>query len=154
MIVGEAPGYHESHKGVPFCGKSGIEVLQPILNEIGAQASELFVTNVVKHRPPKNRNPTQEEIDACWPYFQAQVELIDPKVIVCLGRVAGQTLFNKTNFMNAPMRRGQYFSDSAGRHVAVTWHPAYVARQTDVDQRAYKQLRADLRSALEHARGL
>ena len=85
VFVGEGPGFHEDRQGLPFVGRSG-EYLNYLLNLIGMQREQVFITNVVKHRPPDNRDPLPDEISACKPYLDEQLALIDPAVIVTLGR--------------------------------------------------------------------
>src|SRR5918992_1760202 len=91
MFVGEAPGFHEDQQGLPFVGRAG-QLLDQLLREIGLDRSQVFVTNVLKSRPPGNRDPQPEEIEACRPYLWKQVELIEPKVICTLGNFATKLL--------------------------------------------------------------
>ncbi len=85
MFIGEAPGYHEDQQGTPFIGASG-QFLAELLGKIGLERSQVFITNVVKHRPPGNRDPLPDEMAACRPYLDRQIALIDPRMIVTLGR--------------------------------------------------------------------
>lgn len=87
MFIGEAPGYWEDQKGVPFVGPAG-QLLDELLNSIGLTRADVFVTNVIKHRPPGNRDPLPEEIAVCKPFLERQIEVIKPKAIVTLGRFA------------------------------------------------------------------
>lgn len=87
MFIGEAPGKAEDLQGRPFVGAAG-KFLTAMLSEIGYKREDVYITNVVKHRPPENRDPLPEEIEACWPYLQDQVKIIKPKLIVLLGRHA------------------------------------------------------------------
>lgn len=87
MFIGEAPGYNEDQTGRPFCGKAG-KILDELLDSIGIKRENIFITNIVKCRPPGNRNPTSEEINTCTPYLDRQIELIKPKIIGCLGNFA------------------------------------------------------------------
>ncbi|HDN85831.1 MAG: uracil-DNA glycosylase [Candidatus Omnitrophota bacterium] len=84
MFVGEAPGANEDEKGIPFCGAAG-KILDELLNTIGIKREEIYITNILKCRPPQNRNPKEEEIIACSPYLDRQIEIIKPEIICCLG---------------------------------------------------------------------
>lgn len=85
MFVGEGPGFHEDRQGRPFVGAAG-QYLEELLESIGMTRDDVYITNVVKCRPPENRDPRADEIEACWPYLERQIELIQPKLIVTLGR--------------------------------------------------------------------
>jgi len=85
MLIGEGPGREEDKQGRPFCGAAG-RLLDELLASIDLKRDEVYIANVVKHRPPNNRDPKPEEVEACWPYLEAQIEAIDPKIIVTLGR--------------------------------------------------------------------
>ena len=85
LFIGEAPGKNEDLKGVPFVGAAG-KFLDEMLGKAGLVRSDVYITNVVKYRPPNNRDPLPEEVEQCWPWLEAQIQLIDPKVIVTLGR--------------------------------------------------------------------
>ena len=91
MFIGEAPGENEALSGIPFCGASG-RILNELLHSIGIQRDEVYITNIVKDRPPKNRDPSIEEVDAYSPYLIRQIEIIRPNVIVTLGRHAMQLM--------------------------------------------------------------
>src|SRR5215467_6255408 len=94
MFVGEAPGYYEDKEGRPFVGAAG-KLLDRLLQEIGLQRSEIYIANVLKCRPPQNRDPLPEEVEACKPYIFRQIELIKPRVICTLGNFATQLLLEK-----------------------------------------------------------
>jgi DNA polymerase len=94
MFVGEAPGFHEDRQGKPFVGAAG-KLLDRLLGEIGLQRREVYIANVIKCRPPENRNPRPEEIEACQPYLWQQIELIRPKVICTLGNFSTQLLLGR-----------------------------------------------------------
>jgi DNA polymerase len=85
MFIGEGPGEKEDELGLPFVGKAG-KLLDEMLASIELERKDVYIANVVKHRPPGNRDPKPEEVEACWPYLQKQIEIIAPKLIVCLGR--------------------------------------------------------------------
>jgi DNA polymerase len=87
MFVGEAPGAEEDRQGVPFVGRAG-QLLNRLLEEIGLKREDVFIANILKSRPPANRDPRPEEIEACWPYLERQIQLIEPRVIATLGNFA------------------------------------------------------------------
>jgi DNA polymerase len=124
MIVGEAPGANEDQQGKPFVGASG-ELLTKILGAIQLSRDDVFIANVLKHRPPGNRNPMPEEVTACSPYLVRQIELVRPKVILALGTFAAQTLLETK--LTIGKLRGQvhrYY----GVPLIVTYHPAALLR--------------------------
>ncbi|MEO5902594.1 MAG: uracil-DNA glycosylase [Gemmatimonadaceae bacterium] len=124
MCVGEAPGANEDEQGVPFVGAAG-QLLTKILAAVDLSRDEVFITNVVKHRPPGNRNPAPDEIHACTPYLIRQLEIIKPKVIVALGTFAAQTLLNSKTPIGK--LRGEVHRYH-GIPVVVTYHPAALLR--------------------------
>ncbi|MCE4622836.1 MAG: uracil-DNA glycosylase [Desulfurococcales archaeon] len=93
MLIGEAPGRKEDEQGRPFVGMAG-KLLDATLEKVGLSRKSVYITNVVKCRPPGNRDPKQEEVQACLPYLRKQIELLRPKVIVALGRISGKLLYN------------------------------------------------------------
>jgi len=94
LFVGEAPGYHEDQQGIPFVGKAG-KILDELLASIGLQRDEVYIANILKCRPPQNRNPLKSEIEACTGHLNNQIEFIQPKVIIPLGNFATSYLFEK-----------------------------------------------------------
>ena len=124
MFVGEAPGADEDIQGEPFVGRAG-QLLTDIIKAMGLGRDDVYIANVVKCRPPENRNPEQDELDACRPHIRRQIEIIQPKVIVTLGRVALQSLLEKGYAVSAV--RGQWL-DYNGIKVMPTYHPAYLLR--------------------------
>ncbi len=124
VCVGEAPGATEDETGLPFVGAAG-GLLTKILGAVNLTREEVFITNVVKHRPPGNRNPTPNEIEACSPYLVRQLELIKPKVIVAFGTFAAQTLLNSKTPIGK--LRGEVHRYH-GIPLVVTYHPAALLR--------------------------
>jgi uracil-DNA glycosylase len=120
MFVGEAPGFHEDRQGVPFVGPSG-QLLNRLLEGIGLRREDVFICNVVKSRPPQNRDPLPDEIAACRPWLDAQVRLVDPKVVVTLGNFAAKTLLETTTGITRLRGRAYPFQ---GRVLLPTFHPA------------------------------
>jgi len=124
MCLGEGPGANEDQQGLPFVGQAG-QLLTKILAAVNLSRDDVFITNVVKHRPPGNRNPAPDEILACTPYLIRQLELIKPKVILALGTFAAQTLLNtKTPIGKLRGEVHRYH----GIPVVVTYHPAALLR--------------------------
>ena len=124
MLVGEAPGFYEDRQGVPFVGPSG-RLLTRLLAGIGLGDDDVYVTNVVKCRPPGNRDPQPDEIEACRPYLDAQLRLVDPKVVLALGNFASKTLLATTTGITRLRGRAYPFQ---GRVLIPTFHPAAALR--------------------------
>ncbi|UNC93734.1 uracil-DNA glycosylase [Candidatus Contubernalis alkalaceticus] len=124
MLVGEAPGREEDKLGRPFVGRAG-KLLDSILEMAGFSRPEVYIANVVKCRPPNNRNPLPEEIKACLPYLQGQINIIGPKIVVCLGAMASKTLiYPKAQISKI---RGKWVNQESFR-IMPTFHPAYLLR--------------------------
>jgi len=120
MFVGEAPGFHEDRQGIPFVGPSG-QLLNRLLEGIGLRREDVYICNVVMSRPPQNRDPQPDEIAACRPWLDAQIRLVDPKVVVTLGNFAAKTLLETTTGITR--LRGQTYPFQ-GRVLLPTFHPA------------------------------
>jgi len=123
MFVGEAPGASEDLSGRPFVGRSG-EILVQLIGEIGLSRDDVFITSVLKSRPPDNRSPTQLEIDACMPYLRRQFELVNPKVVVLLGNIAVSAIIGPWRISDC---HGRIY-DTEGRTFFMTYHPAAALR--------------------------
>ncbi len=136
MIIGEAPGFHEDQQGFPFVGKAG-RLLDKMLNSIGLSGSDVYIANVLKCRPPDNRDPTPEEISQCSGYLSAQIAMVTPKLILAVGRFSGQFLLNVTFPLNK-MRSKVH--DYQGTPVLVSYHPAYLLRNPAEKKNAYRDL--------------
>jgi uracil-DNA glycosylase len=124
MLIGEAPGAEEDKQGKPFVGRAG-KLLNDILKAINFERDDVYIANILKCRPPGNRDPLPGERETCRPYLDKQIELINPKVILCLGRIAGNSLLNK-NMTLGKLREEVHELD--GRKVLVTYHPAALLR--------------------------
>lgn len=135
LFIGEGPGYYEDQQGHPFVGKAG-DLLTKMITAMQFTREEVYIGNILKCRPPKNRNPTPEEAAACLPYLYRQIELIDPKVIILLGSVPLKFLLNKTGITRL---RGTWF-DFHGRQVMPTYHPAYLLRNPSAKRDAWNDL--------------
>ncbi|MCE4615309.1 MAG: uracil-DNA glycosylase [Desulfurococcales archaeon] len=128
MFIGEAPGRNEDTQGRPFVGKAG-ELLDYLLSLASLKRDEVYITNVVKCRPPNNRDPSPEEISSCLPYLRRQIRIIEPKIIVCLGRFAGYTIFHLARLKWGGMYRshGKVYSvivEGIPVKLIATFHPA------------------------------
>ncbi len=129
MFIGEAPGYDEDQQGRPFVGRAG-KLLTDIISAMGMTREEVFIANVIKCRPPDNREPMNDEITACSPYLFHQIEIIQPKVIVTLGRYASVTVLGLHEQMKMSELRGRFFTFK-GIKVMPTYHPAYLLRNAN-----------------------
>lgn len=124
VFVGEAPGFHEDQQGIPFVGAAG-KLLDRLLGEIGLRRDEVYIANVLKCRPPGNRDPLTEEVDACKGYLRSQLMLIDPLVVVTLGNTATKLLLKRD--VGITRLRGQVYP-WWNRHLIPTFHPAAALR--------------------------
>ncbi len=141
MFVGEAPGADEDRQGVPFVGRAG-QLLNKMIEAIGLERSKVYIANVVPWRPPGNRTPTPLETAMCLPFIRRQVELVGPKIVVCLGAPSAQTLLgSKEGIMRL---RGRWFDfvvgDQTIKAIAML-HPAYLLRQPGHKKLAWHDLR-------------
>ncbi len=137
MLIGEGPGYDEDVQGRPFVGKAG-QLLTKILQSIHVQREEVYITNIVKCRPPQNRNPEPDEIESCYPFLLRQIRAIRPKMIVALGKVAAQTLLKTDTTITA--LRGKFF-DLPGIKVIPTYHPAYLLRNPERKREVWEDMK-------------
>jgi uracil-DNA glycosylase family 4 len=137
LIIGEAPGADEDRLGEPFVGQAG-KLLDAMLASIGLKRGEnVYIANVLKSRPPGNRNPEPDEVAACRPYLLAQIELIQPKLILALGRFAAQNLLDTDETIARLRGRVHRFQDVP---LVVTYHPAYLLRNLPDKARAWEDL--------------
>jgi len=138
FVVGEAPGEQEDKRGEPFVGRAG-QLLDAMLRALGLSRETVYIANVLKCRPPGNRDPKPHEVEACQPYLQRQIALAQPKLILCVGRIAAQNLLGT----DAPLGklRGRVHSLAPfGIPVVVTYHPAYLLRSPGEKRRAWTDL--------------
>ncbi len=142
MFIGEGPGQHEDEQGLPFVGRSG-QLLSTLLERVGLTRPEVYISNVVKCRPPGNRDPRPDEIDACKGYLIEQIKLIDPAVVVTLGNFSTKLLL-KTQ-VGITRMRGQAYP-WWGRHVVPTFHPAAALRN---GERVVEEMVGDLQLAVQ-----
>ncbi len=139
MVVGEAPGVEEDRQGLPFVGRAG-QLLTNMLAAIGLTREEVYIANVLKCRPPNNRDPKPEEAIACNAYLQRQFALVEPKIILVVGRVAAQNLL-KTREPLARLRGHVHRLPDKDTPVVVTYHPAYLLRKPMDKGKAWEDLK-------------
>ncbi len=144
MFVGEAPGMDEDLQGLPFVGKAG-QLLTKIIESIGLERKQVFIANVLKCRPPGNRQPRPEEILNCEPYLISQIETIRPRVLCALGTFAAQTLLKTGE--NISRLRGRFF-DYRGSRLICTFHPAYLLRNPEEKKKVWEDMKR-IRKELE-----
>lgn len=137
MFVGEGPGADEDRLGEPFVGKAG-QLLTKMIEAMGLKRPDVYIANVVKCRPPGNRNPEPVEITTCLPYLKKQIDIINPKVIVCLGKVAAHTLLQTE--IPITKLRGE-FSDYGDMKIIPTYHPAYLLRNPAMKKAVWEDLK-------------
>ena len=139
LVIGEAPGADEDAQGEPFVGRAG-KLLDNMLAAIGQSRSTVFIANILKCRPPNNRDPLAEEVVCCVPYLKRQIELIQPKLILTIGRIAAQNLLD-TQTPIGKMRGKDYTYSEAEIPVIVSYHPAYLLRSPGAKAEAWKDLK-------------
>ncbi len=143
MFVGEAPGAEEDRTGRPFVGRAG-QLLNEMIKAMGLQREEVYIANVLKSRPPNNATPTADEASRCGPYLLEQIRIIQPEVIVTLGRPAAQLLLNTTESMTS--MRGRW-REYAGVPLMPTFHPAFLLRQYTPENR--RKVWSDLQQVMD-----
>ena len=137
LIIGEAPGADEDAQGEPFVGQAG-KLLDAMLAAIDLKRGEnVYIANVLKSRPPGNRNPAPEEVAACMPYLERQIQLIQPKIIIALGRFAVQSLLDTEEAIGKLRGRVHQYQ---GTPLIVTYHPAYLLRNLPDKEKAWEDL--------------
>ena len=141
MFIGEAPGADEDMKGEPFVGRAG-QLLTNMIKAMGLSREEVYIANIIKCRPPGNRQPERDECETCSPFLMRQIAVVKPKAIVALGAVAAKTLLA----INAPMSefRGHWY-DFRGTKLAVTYHPAFLLRDPRQKKETWKDLQMVMR---------
>lgn len=138
MLVGEGPGADEDRLGEPFVGRAG-QLLTRMLDDLRLSRSQVYIANIVKCRPPGNREPTPEEAETCLPYLMRQIGIIRPKVIVALGKVAAQYLLTVNPSISIRDLRGRPFSFQ-GSTIIATYHPAAILRNPDLKAQLWQDL--------------
>lgn len=143
LIIGEAPGADEDRQGEPFVGRAG-QLLNSMLKAVGLSREQVFIANILKSRPPNNRDPKPDEVRACIPYLYRQIELVNPTLILCVGRIAAQTLLA----VDTPIGklRGTVHRIAANRPMVVTYHPAYLLRSPVEKRKSWADLLLAMRT--------
>ena len=144
MFVGEAPGRDEDIQGEPFVGRAG-QLLTKIIEAIGLQRGDVYIANVIKCRPPENRNPEQDEVETCEPFLFRQIDTIRPKVIVALGTFAARALLRTLDPISR--LRGRVY-DYRGAKLIPTFHPAYLLRNPSSKREVWEDMKV-VRSLLQ-----
>ena len=143
MIIGEAPGADEDACGEPFVGRAG-RLLNAMLRAMGMARESVYIANIVKCRPPKNRDPKPEEMVACAPYLRRQIAVVRPRVILAVGRVAAQHLAGSTSPIGRMRGQSYYYEntdDGTRLPIVVTYHPAYLLRSPIEKRKSWEDLR-------------
>ncbi len=138
MFIGEAPGETEDQQGIPFVGRAG-KLLDKYFEAVGIERDDVYIANILKCRPPQNRDPAPAEEEACIDYLRAQVKLIQPKIIVCLGRIAGQRLIKPD--LKITREHGAWVK-KAGVMMTTIYHPSYLLRP---NAQAREQMLTDMK---------
>ncbi len=138
MIIGEAPGQSEDQEGEPFVGRAG-QLLTAMLQSIGLAREEVYIANILKCRPPENRDPTTDEVRTCTPYLTQQISLLQPRLLLAVGRIASHYLLNTKSSLES--LRGQlHHYGEAQTPLITTYHPAYLLRSPSDKKKAYSDL--------------
>jgi DNA polymerase len=149
LVIGEAPGAEEDRQGEPFVGRAG-QLLNSMLKAMGLGREQVFIANILKSRPPNNRDPRPEEVRECLPYLYRQIELLNPTLILCVGRIAAQTLLDTDTTIGKLRGKLHHLAPvhPAGkpRPMIVTYHPAYLLRSPAEKRKAWGDLVMALRT--------
>lgn len=138
LLVGEAPGADEDQQGEPFVGRAG-QLLNEMLRAVGREREQVFIANILKCRPPQNRDPRPAEVASCFGYLQAQIELIKPRLILVVGRIAAQNLLGVDTPIGKLRGRVHSYGDES-IPVVVTYHPAYLLRSPVQKRKSWEDL--------------
>jgi len=150
LVIGEAPGSDEDQQGEPFVGRAG-QLLNAMLRAAGLQREQVFIANILKCRPPNNRDPKPEEVTCCEPYLLRQIELIRPRLILAVGRIAAQNLLNTQTPIGKLRGKVHQFRDT-GIPVIATYHPAYLLRSPKEKSKSWQDLQLALGTLQEQGR--
>lgn len=147
LFIGEAPGFHEDQQGEPFVGAAG-QLLTKMIAALNMTREQVYIANVLKCRPPKNRDPSFQEVTHCEPYLHRQIALIQPKVIVALGKVAGQALLKSDQSLGR-LRAHVHHYGPLNTPLVVTYHPAYLLRTPQDKRKTWEDLQLAQRTVAE-----
>lgn len=136
MIIGEAPGFHEDQEGEPFVGRAG-QLLNAMLNSIHLKRSEVYIANILKCRPPNNRDPQAEEVALCTTFLDQQIALIQPRLLLAVGRIAAHYLLKTKSSLESLRNKTHQYGETP---LIVTYHPAYLLRNPIDKKKAFLDL--------------
>ena len=148
MVIGEAPGHYEDQQGEPFVGQAG-QLLNAMFQSIGLSREQVFIANILKCRPPNNRDPLPSEVESCTGFLQQQIKLVQPKVLCAVGRIAAQYLLNTDLSLGKLRNQTHYYnsgSDSSDKNsenktpLIITYHPAYLLRNPSAKSKSYEDI--------------
>jgi DNA polymerase len=139
LVVGEAPGAEEDRQGEPFVGRAG-QLLNAMLRAIGLAREQVYIANVLKCRPPQNRDPMASETMECLPFLDRQIALLKPKIMLVVGRIAAQNLL-RTDAKLGALRQQVHTFGASGVPLVVTYHPAYLLRSPAEKRKAWEDLK-------------
>ena len=139
MIIGEAPGFHEDKQGEPFVGRAG-QLLTAMIKTIGFDRHDVYIANILKCRPPENRDPLADEVASCTPFLDQQIALVQPRLLLAVGRIASHYLL-KTKSSLESLRNTVHCYGANERPLIVTFHPAYLLRSPADKKKAFLDLR-------------
>jgi len=137
MFVGEAPGAEEDEQGIPFVGKAG-HLLTKIIEAIDLKRSDVYIANIIKCRPPSNRNPDEDEITTCIPFLKKQIEIIAPEIVCTLGNIATRSLLDTD--IGVTKLRGR-FHERSGLKIMPTYHPSYLLRDQSKKRETWEDMK-------------
>lgn len=141
MIIGEAPGFYEDQAGEPFVGRAG-QLLNAMLQSIGIRRDQVYIANILKCRPPNNRDPLPEETKCCTPFLKKQIALINPKLLLGLGRIAAHYLLESSSPLGKLRGKVNTYGNTP---LLITYHPAYLLRNPSDKRKAFEDLQLTLR---------
>jgi len=147
LVIGEAPGAEEDRQGEPFVGRAG-KLLDAMLLALGLRREQIFIANILKCRPPNNRDPAPEEMRCCWPFLARQIALLNPKIILAVGRIAAQNLL-QTDVPIGKLRNRIHRYQPGDIPIVVCYHPAYLLRSPREKRKAWDDLQLAHRTLTE-----
>ena len=149
LIIGEAPGFNEDKQGEPFVGRAG-QLLTAMIKSIGFEREEVYIANILKCRPPQNRDPLPLEIETCTPFLDQQIKLIKPRLLLAVGRIAAHYLLKTKNSLESLRQKIHYYGENS-TPLIVTYHPAYLLRNPIDKKKAYVDLQFTQRTLQNHS---
>lgn len=138
MFIGEAPGFHEDQQGEPFVGRAG-QLLTKMITTTGFQREQVYIANILKCRPPNNRDPQPEEVATCTPFLKQQINLVQPRLLVAVGRIAAHYLLNTKASLESLRNTIHYYGENK-IPLIITYHPAYLLRNPIDKKKAFSDL--------------